>query len=132
MTIRDRFFTLPEILLIYAVWGVAQNGHRSGTEFGIFVDTEWTQKLALFGVLGGMCVWDIWGVGGYVHPGGVSGGMCGVVCGGALGGSAKVGFSDPRKWGIFRTLRKWYFWGGVEKWVFGGISEKGICGPPGK
>lgn len=55
MTIRDRFFTLPEILLIYAVWGVAQNGHRSGTEFGIFVDTEWTQKLSLFEVLGGIC-----------------------------------------------------------------------------
>ncbi len=95
MTIRDRFFTLPEILLIYAVWGVAQNGHRSGTEFGIFVDTEWTQKLALFGVLGGMCVWDIWGVGGYVHPGGVSGGMCGSGCVG-------VPWGVVQKWG-FRT-----------------------------
>ena len=96
MTIRDRFFTLPEILLIYAVWGVAQNGHRSGTEFGIFVDTEWTQKLALFGVLGGMCVWDIWGVGGYVHPGGVSGGMCGSGCVGvSWGGVQKWGFRTP-------------------------------------
>ena len=72
----------------------------------------------------------VWG--GYLHPGGVSGGMCGVVCGGALGGSAKVGFSDPRKWGIFRTLRKWYFWGEVEKWVFGGIAESEFWALPGK
>ena len=96
MTIRDRFFTLPEILLIYAVWGVAQNGHRSGTEFGIFVDTEWTQKLALFGVLGGMCVWDIWGVGGISAPwGGVGRGVWGWCVGVPWGVVQKWGFRTP-------------------------------------
>ena len=103
MTIRDRFFTLPEILLIYAVWGVAQNGHRSGTEFGIFVDTEWTQKLALFGVLGGMCVWDIWGVGGISAP---WGGVGRDVWSGCVG----VPWGVVQKWG-FRTRGNGVYFG---------------------
>ena len=74
MTKSVHFFTLPEILLIYALWGVAQNGHRSGAEFGQKVDTEWTQKYALFGVLGVVCggvYGGVWGDPG--HLGGVAG-----------------------------------------------------------
>jgi len=96
MTIRDRFFTLPEILLIYAVWGVAQNGHRSGTESGTFVDTEWTQKLALFGVLGGYVCVGYLGCGGDICTlGGCREGCVEWVCGGALGVVQKWGFWTP-------------------------------------
>ncbi len=96
MTKSVHFFTLPEILLIYALWGVAQNGHRSGAEFGQKVDTEWTQKYALFGVLGGYVWGGYLGVGGVCAPwGGVARDVWEWVCGGALGGSAKVGFLDP-------------------------------------
>ena len=107
MTIRDRFFTLPEILLIYAVWGVAQNGHRSGTEFGIFVDTEWTQKLALFGVLGGYVWRGICGVwGGMCTLGGCREGCVGVGVWGCPGVGCKSGVFGPPEMGYISDPEK--------------------------